>query len=178
MNFRFFASSSLVISSSLILGACGTSAVSFCDQVCACTGCSDSEKADCVDSFEDSEKVAGEAGCDGEFDALVECSADELECNDSTVTVDGCDAEAEAVVDCADSTIVIGGNSCEAIVQRLLQKFESCGLESGPGQTTACTAEVEAQARCFEPCFENVSCEVLTGQEPDPTFSECVSSCG
>ncbi len=178
---KSFASLVLVVSSSFVLAACGTGADSFCDQVCACTGCSEAEKADCVDNFEDGQKVADEAGCSDQFDAAVSCAADELECSDSQASVDGCTAEGEELGECAGKPIAVGTNGCDAAIQRIVAKLESCGLDVGggeePGEQPECTTELAAQAACFDGCYSAASCEEINGQGDPDNLNDCLISC-
>ena len=61
---------------------CGPSVGAYCNKICDCTGCSDSELDDCVDAIDDARKDAEDEGCSGEFDAYLSCLDGELTCED------------------------------------------------------------------------------------------------
>lgn len=91
-----------LVGGATVLGAagCGPSASALCNKGCDCTGCSDSEYDECVDSFEDAQKAADDEGCSDQYSDYIGCVNDEFECRDGDVDIDGCDAEVEALFVC------------------------------------------------------------------------------
>lgn len=63
-----------VLTLTSIAPACKTSAGSYCTKVCDCEGCSEGERADCVDTVDDVKKEAENKECASEFDAYFELS--------------------------------------------------------------------------------------------------------
>jgi hypothetical protein len=92
-------------------GCSGASVANLCDRLCECEGCSESEYEDCVDTGEDLEKAAEEAGCNDAWEDYVACTDEELECNDGVVKVDGCLSEIGALGTCAAENSGEGGGS-------------------------------------------------------------------
>ena len=166
-------------------GCGGASVGKYCDQVCECLGCSDSERDECSDAMGDLRKTAEDAGCSGEFDDYLSCINDELECNDDQVSADGCDVEEKAVGECSPD-IGIGVDPCERLGEGLTALYESCGVEvTDPGgETTECTGQVAAQAECLLPCIDLLPCECIDPDQSEScqseqlqSYIECVSAC-
>jgi hypothetical protein len=174
--FRIF----LLLSLSLAPLACGPSAASYCAKLCDCAGCNEQQRAECEDSIEDLEKQASEADCSSEFDAVLSCNDAELECVDGNPDNDGCEAEEEALSECGAATPV-GGSSCDPPTDRILAKYEECGLLPGGEEEPRpeCTPELEEQLLCTDACVADASCEVLGGEDPEgaQAFADCVSVC-
>ncbi len=83
-----------------VSSGCGVSAASLCDRVCECEGCSEPERADCVDELEDNQRAAEAKGCADQYAALLDCYDGEFECREGDVDVDGCNPEEEALNKC------------------------------------------------------------------------------
>lgn len=115
---------------------CGPSASSICDRICECVGCSESEREDCVDEFEDAQRDADQEDCSAEWNDLVACIDEELECKDDRIEVDGCDNELDDLADCADGEVSFGGLLSACAV--LENQCSACG-ES----TELCEATVD-----------------------------------
>jgi hypothetical protein len=155
---------------------CGSSIGSYCDQVCECVGCSESERTDCADSLEDAKKAAEDDGCGGEFQDFLSCINSELECKDDQFSADGCDAEAEAFGECSP-TSGIGKNACQKLVDTALAKYEACGVDPqdiGIDPDDECTEEEAAQAECFGPCFQQAPCECIDPEAPEGCTAEII----
>ena len=93
----------LVGTSAVIWGTipgCGPSSGSYCNKICECEGCSDPERADCVDSVDDARKLADDNGCAEKFDAYFSCIDSEVSCTAGRIDADGCDAELTALAQC------------------------------------------------------------------------------
>ena len=84
------------------VGGCGGSASSICNATCDCTGCSDSEFDDCIDTYEDFERESDARDCLPEFDDYVDCIDDEIECRDGRVDADGCNTPLSNWLRCMD----------------------------------------------------------------------------
>ena len=80
----------------------GTTLEELCDRICACEGCSDTERTECIDELEDDERRAEVEGCDTEFDDLVTCADAELACVGDDVELDGCTPQQDALTSCLD----------------------------------------------------------------------------
>jgi hypothetical protein len=95
---------SLVVTFWGVAPGCGPSIGAYCNKVCDCVGCSDSQRDDCIDDADDARKAAENKGCRGQFDDLLSCGANELECKDGYTQTDGCDSEVEAYNECMIGT--------------------------------------------------------------------------
>jgi len=135
---------------------CGPSVATFCDKVCDCGGCTETERTDCVDDIQDSAKSAGDAGCSGEWDSYFSCANAELECTNDAPSVDGCDSEMEALVDCAGPLPGIGG-SCSSICEESkscdgadpsVDCAESCSDSEAIADGTGCRALFDSIVSC------------------------------
>lgn len=164
---------------------CGPSVGAYCNKVCDCTGCSDSEVDDCVDSTDDARKAAGEAGCGSEFDAALRCAASELSCEDARVQTDGCEEENEALYECTPDVIGPGGNACDVYVSKIVARYQACGVEidTEPEESAECTTAIAEQARCLSPCIELLDCVCINGtggctSEVIAPYGDCVQACG
>lgn len=94
--------SSLLLAVALCLTAGCGSGSSLCDQICDCTGdCSDNDREECYDEFDDAERRADSEECGGEFDEVVSCLNSEFECRTGgRYDLDGCGPENEDLNDC------------------------------------------------------------------------------
>lgn len=161
---------------------CGPSAGSYCNKVCDCLGCDESERADCIDSVDDARKGAERAQCSSEFDDYLSCFNGELTCVDDAIDADGCETEAEALSQCG-GPVILGGNACERLYATAEAKYEECGVDFPGGEQPECTGEQAAQAQCFQPCYQDLDCVLLTDPDsPEGTaasneFGDCVTSC-
>ena len=100
----------LVLAAAAALSSCGSSATSICADLCDCSGCSDEQQDECVDTIEDAIDVAEDEGCGDQVDDLLDCYGSELECRDGQVDLDGCQSEAEAVNKCIGGDVVSSGS--------------------------------------------------------------------
>jgi hypothetical protein len=153
------------------IGGCGASAAALCDRLCECVGCSESERADCIDSLDDAAKSADEKGCGGSYDDYVSCVDQELECKNDAIVVDGCDGEIVALADCTGGTIPGVTDPCI----RLCQDFNACdGSQQSDcsGSSTQCTDAQKVCAQCFLDDGRDVCTELLD------IASDCSAACG
>lgn len=111
-----------LVATSQVTAGCGTSAASLCERSCECSGCSETERTDCVDALGDAEKLANDKGCGEQYSAWASCLDDQLRCVDDKIDADGCETEAEALVKCTPGiTLSVGGldnvGACNAWVE-------------------------------------------------------------
>lgn len=59
---------------------CHASLEDMCDRACACGGCSEAQRTQCVQQSNDVRTRAAQNGCLGELDDLVGCVTDDAEC--------------------------------------------------------------------------------------------------
>ena len=164
---------------------CGPSIGSFCNKVCDCVGCSESERDDCVDTLDDLKKAADKDGCGGEFNDYLSCSSSELECEDDIATADGCDSEAEALAKCTSGSVIGGGNPVQVYCKsacdctgcssgELQQCVSSVDSFRKDAQAQGCGTEIDAFIVCLAkaPC-EGGSLSVEGCQSQANAFSNC-----
>lgn len=83
-----------------LLGAgCQASPEDFCNKMCDCSGtCTDKSLQECIDYFENYQKVAQDVGCGSEYQAALSCSANG-QCTNAEYTTD-CEEESAAFSAC------------------------------------------------------------------------------
>ena len=155
----------LLLLASSSLGCGGTSASAICSDVCECTGCSEREEEDCVDSIEDVEKAAADEGCEDAWDEYVSCASDELECRDGVARSDGCDSEAEALAECTDGAS-FGGGFGVSVCERAIA---ICGGNPEDNDQVECTGATVCVANCI---VDANSCDTT-----DERVTSCLSDC-
>jgi hypothetical protein len=85
---------------SVTAAGCGGGA-GLCDAACDCTGdCSDNDREECYDDYDDAERAADNEGCSSEFSDYYGCIDGEFECRDGRVDADGCGFERDEYEDC------------------------------------------------------------------------------
>ncbi len=163
---------------------CGPSVAGYCNKVCDCTGCSESEKDQCVDYLEEYKETAEEAGCGGEFNDALGCVTSELECDGDSPDIDGCDSENEELEECLSGggPGPGGSNACEVYQDTVVDKYVECGIDAPEvGEVPECSDEQAQQAACLTQCVDFLPCGCLTGEscteEESQSYSDCVSSC-
>ena len=72
----------------------------YCQDLCDCTGCSDSELDECIDNAEDQYDDAVDEGCDDLADEYLSCLGEEAECRGDDFDADGCEREALDAYQC------------------------------------------------------------------------------
>jgi hypothetical protein len=149
------ACSSLGLVAFLSAQGCGPSGASICDRVCDCVGCSDSERDDCLDAFDDAERESADQGCQAEYDDYVACIDDDLKCDDEEAVADDCGEDAEDLADCLDVDVTpgLGGlgdpcdtlrSQCQACGESTQICLDSVDLIDEIGGTDACQEAVDA----------------------------------
>ncbi len=132
---------------------CGPSGASICEKICDCVGCSDSEREDCVDEFDDAQRDADQEECSAEWNDFVACIDEELECDDDRIEADGCDNELEELAECADGEVSFGGI------------LSPCGvLKEQCGACGEATELCEATVDLVEEVGGNDACQDLLNQ--------------
>lgn len=96
---------------SMWFSGCTPTSGRYCDKICDCTGCSESEKSECVDTVDDAKKTASDEGCDDQFNAYFSCIDSELTCVSGQLDADGCDKEATELSQCTKGAVSVGGTS-------------------------------------------------------------------
>lgn len=170
-----------------IAPGCGPSAGSYCNKVCDCSGCSETERLDCVDTVDDARKASEDKECGSEFNDYFACVSGETTCVDDKIEVDGCDAEADALAKCG-GPVVIGGNACERYADVVVAKYATCNveLEVGNGEEVECSEANVKLATCLIPCVDKLGCECIDPDlieqgactaESSQVYSDCSSAC-
>jgi hypothetical protein len=156
---------SMFVSMTFVSG-CESSVNSYCITRCDCQGCSQVERADCLDDVEDSERLAEHDGCATEFSDYLGCYANEGACMSGAWFASTCTVKGSALRDCSSRSAKFVKNACEEEVD----KRASCGLSGGG--TGPCGSVDECAALCAlaAPCNELAS-------PADTTYSNCVFEC-
>ncbi|MRG96492.1 hypothetical protein [Polyangium spumosum] len=146
-------------------GGCGPSAADICDLKCACEGCNEAERDDCIADVNDTVAQAESRGCADPYDAWLVCVESEAECRDGeTFTFDGCDIEEDALAACG------GGNQCSAAAKKLCDECNFVCAEPDPDKCTGRYA-------CESACIVNATCEEIASKTPGGTFDTCMQGC-
>ena len=169
---------------------CCPSIGSFCNKVCDCMGCSDSERDDCVDSLEDQKKAAEDEGCGGEYDDYLSCSASELECKDDIALADGCDSESEKLAECTKGAVISGGGAnayctkvcdCQGCPDGDVQTcVDSVASLEQDAQDLGCEAELDGLLGCLGATAQCVDGSLISEDcnSESIEFSDCYSGGG
>lgn len=166
---------------------CGPSAGSYCNKVCDCTGCDQTERADCLDTVDDARKASEDKECGSEFNDYFACVSSETTCVDDKVDFDGCDAEAEALSKCG-GPVVLGGNACERYADTVIAKYAECNVDlaTGNGGEVECSPENAVLASCLSPCIVELDCVCIDPDliangdctaEASQSYSDCSAAC-
>jgi len=151
-----------------VVGAgCESESGSYCGERCACQGCSQVERDDCVDDVEDADRLAEFDGCAEAYASYLDCYVNQGTCSSGAWIAMDCSAKATALRDCSTRAARFIRTPC----QDEKGKFESCGL-SGGGQPT-CTPDAE----CVAYCSLAASCEELANPQNGSTYVDCVLAC-
>ncbi len=91
------------LASAVVLAAtgCGASGADLCDLECECEGCSDYEREECIDDFDDAARDAEHEGCEDELDIYLSCLDDTGECRGDDFETD-CGKEKDDFKACVD----------------------------------------------------------------------------
>ena len=92
----------------LLLAGCGdVSGEDLCETACDCEGdsCDDGDLEECIDEFDDEEADAEAAGCEDEYQEVLDCYDEEGTCKDGHYEWgddDACQDVGRAYSDCVD----------------------------------------------------------------------------
>ncbi|MBK8256205.1 MAG: hypothetical protein IPK82_26495 [Polyangiaceae bacterium] len=164
----------------LSASGCAPSAASYCEKICYCTGCDESQKDSCIDAINDARKKAEDADCGGEFNAALSCASAEFSCTEDVPSYGECSAEGQALYECSGIAGPVGANACEVAVSIIYAKYESCGIAVDPtGSVGECPPEVGAQYGCIAACIDATTCGVLNGTDTNgqQAFGNCIGGC-
>jgi hypothetical protein len=179
-----FGAAAFVLLLGVLSPACRPSAGSYCNKVCDCRVCEETERLDCVDSVNNARQESEDKQCSEQFNAYFSCINSATTCVSNKVQATGCEAEADALSKCG-GPVVLGGNACDQFASVVESKFTSCGIEIPPdgGETAECTDELARQSKCFLPCYQDMDCIVLIdpsapeAQGPTQSFTDCIVKC-
>lgn len=168
----------------LVWGAapgCAPSVGAYCNRVCDCTGCDDSEHDECVTTFNDQREVARKASCEAEFNDALSCANTGFTCTGERPGFSGCDAEATKLSECSGGSAVFG-NACEAAAALYIGHYEECTGQQieNTSNGTSCTAEEGRLVLCAAGCYAETSCAFVNGtgsSEESTAYADCVTTC-
>jgi hypothetical protein len=101
MGLRISITGALLGLGSIATLGCGSDAEVYCDNVCACTGCSASQRQKCSDDAEVLELKAEQNDCLPEHDTLAACLVDNFDCvSDTVVLPPECAGETVELLEC------------------------------------------------------------------------------
>lgn len=157
---------SVFVSMSFVAG-CENQVNSYCVARCECQGCSQQERADCLDDIEDSERLADHDGCATEFSDYLGCYANDGTCSNGTWIAANCTAKGSVLRDCSSRAAVFVRTACE----EEKDKRASCGLGGGGAQPCGGVDE------CFAFCALAATCDDLQNPQSGSTYDNCIISC-
>lgn len=157
---------SVFVSMSFVAG-CENQVNSYCVSRCDCQGCSQRERADCLDDVEDSERLAEFDGCAAEFSEYLRCYTNEGSCNNGGWVTSMCTAEGSALRTCSSRSAKFVRTAC----QEEKDKRTSCGLSGGGAEPCGGVDE------CVAFCALGASCEDLESPMEGTTYVDCVIAC-
>lgn len=144
----------------------------FCEKFCECSGemCAASDIDECVVEIQEIRDAAVAEGCGTLFDAALGCYA-EISCS----TPDACDDEEDLYEQCGSGQVT----ECDDEVAGINGTIEGCGSDQPLFAAGDCTADELAALQCQEGCFNNASCEALTGEDAagKTAFDQCLMAC-
>ncbi len=161
----FFAVIALGAGLSLGAGGCGTSAADICDLLCACQGCNEQERDQCLADGESAVADADSQGCTSEYDEYLACVEREAECKDGEeFRWDGCDIEEDALALCG------GGDACGQAATKLCVE---CNFSCTDPDPSLCNGQYECQSKCISAA----TCEEIATQPQGSAYSLCLQAC-
>lgn len=155
-----------IFSSMLFVSGCESEVNSYCVARCECQGCSQVERADCLDDVEDSQRLAEHDNCALELSNYVDCYAREGVCTNGAWLVSTCTVKGTALRDCSSRSATFVKTACEEEVD----KRASCGLSGGGTGPCGSTDECAALCALVAPCDEL--------KDPEgSSYGNCVYDC-
>ena len=149
------------------VSGCDSEVGSYCATRCNCQGCSERERADCLDDVEDAQRLAEHDGCAEPYSAYLACYTSEGSCVDGAWAASMCMDEGNAMRTCSFRAATFIKSACDDEQD----KRAACGL-SGGGSDPCLGAD-----ECAAACALAASCDELAAPTPDSTYSLCVVDC-
>lgn len=149
------------------VSGCESQVNSYCVSRCDCQGCSQRERADCLDDVEDAERLSTHDGCADAFAAYLQCYANEGSCTNGGWIASSCSDEGSALRACSDRSATFVKTACA----EEKDKREACGLTGGGADPCAGADE------CTAFCALAASCEDLANPPEDSTYVNCIVDC-
>lgn len=152
-------------------GCGGVTVSSFCDKVCDCSGCTESERSDCVDNGEEIRDNAADEGCSAQFDTYLSCLNNEATCVNDTIDADGCEDEAEKLSECAGPIQSASTASCV----KLCDATQKCPGAETVDCDSACTISIPqvAESGCGDLYDAYVTCALALPDVCNPPEGAC-----
>jgi hypothetical protein len=146
-----------------------------CDKACKCLGsqCQETFVDECVTATEAERDDAVAKGCEGQFDDYFAClGGDGVPCQASQ---NPCQAEQDAFAACGATDPEV----CKSSIERIGGALDDCGVDSSGVRGTVCTDESAHLLKCQEPCYQDATCEAISGMDPEggKTFNDCLAAC-
>lgn len=151
----------------------------LCNKVCDCMpdACSGGI-GECVSSLSETVQDAIQADCKAAVDALLSCY-ESLPCENGGIDFSPCEPVAAAFEECMQGPPP-DPTECVALVDQIIGKYESCGIDVEPGEPPDCSPEILEQLACFTPCILEAPCSVFGENATDAeieAYSSCISLC-
>jgi hypothetical protein len=156
-----------IFASLSFVAGCENRVSAYCVARCDCQGCSQVERADCLDDVEDSERLAEHDGCATEFSDYLSCYADEGTCNNGGWVSSMCTTRGTVLRNCSSRSATFVKTACE----EEKDKRASCGLSGGGSDPCAGVDE------CVAFCALGASCTDLAGVVEGSPYVNCVINC-
>jgi len=149
------------------VGGCENQVNTYCVSRCDCQGCSQRERADCLDDVEDAERLATHDGCADQFATYMQCYANEGSCTNGGWVASSCSDEGSALRTCSDRSATFVKTAC--LEEK--EKRAACGLTGGG--VDPCTGADE----CAAFCALGASCQELTSPTENSVYVNCIIDC-
>jgi hypothetical protein len=149
------------------VSGCESQVSAYCAARCTCQGCSQVERADCLDDIEDSQRLAEHDGCADAFSTYMSCYADEGSCSEGAWVSSTCTQKGNALRTCSGRVATFVKTVCA----EEKDKRTSCGL--GGGGADPCAGVDE----CAAICSVAATCDELVNTPPESTYVNCVLTC-
>ncbi len=139
----------------------------YCAAKCTCQGCSQVERADCLDDIEDAQRLAEHDGCADAFSTYMSCYVDEGSCSEGAWVSSTCSTMGNTLKDCSARSATFVKSACA----QEKDKRTACGLSGGGADP--CTGGDE----CAAYCAVAASCDDLRNTPADSVYVQCVVAC-
>lgn len=153
-------------------GCGGVTVSSFCDKVCDCTGCTETERSECVDTGEDLRDTAADEGCSAEFDTYLSCLNSEATCVDDVIDADGCESEATKLAECAGPIESGSVATCQKVCEATQKCPDAQPVDCAPTCTNG-VADI-AESGCGEVYDAYLECALTIADICNPPADACL----